>query len=467
MKRIYYISILLLSLFIVNSVTYSAGSGFDTAYARVLQNRLEYLKTTYSLVGISAAVEVPGQGVWLGTAGISEVNVDLTPAYVFDIGSITKNFMAALVLQLAEQDSLSLNDSIGTYLPQYPNVNNKATIRQVLKHTSGIYNFTDNPAFTGAINSDMGRLWTLEEVAQGYVLNQYFAPGAGWRYSNTNYILMAMIIKKIMKTELSELLRTRFFQPLGMNDAYLEMQDSIKAPFAHNWISSGGNLIDAYGIPRTAFISSTMGAGGIITRPEDMLKWLRGLNTGLVLNQTSLSEMLTFVNANISGGNGYGLGTMRYNVNGKTCWGHAGNSFGHSTFAMYYAPDSISVSVMMNRDINTGPLALDFMNTVLSNSPIGVQQYSSEVPSKFKLQQNYPNPFNPETKIRFALPKGSYVKLSVYDVTGKTVTTLVDKTLSAGSYESDWNASNYPSGVYFYRLEAGSYTETRKMILVK
>lgn len=465
MKRIY---IVLTALIITCTSVYSGG-GFDTAYSRILHNRLVYLKNAYGLVGISAAVEVPGQGVWLGTAGISSAADSLMPYHVFDIGSITKNFMAALTLQLVEMDSLSLDDSIGTYLPPYTNINGKATIRQVLKHTSGIYNYTDNPVWQNAVNSNLSRLWTLEEVlTDGYVLGQYFAPGGGWRYSNTNYLIMAIIIKKIMNTDLSELMRTRFFDPLNMPEAYIELKDSVAAPFAHNWIpGGGGTLVDAYGIPRTAFISSTMGAGGIITKPELMLKWLRALNTGQVINQNSLTEMLTFINAGISGGNGYGLGTMRYNVGGKTCWGHGGNSFGHSTIAMYYAQDSISMSLMMNKDLVTGPVGIDFMNTVLSNRPIGVQQYSTEVPSLYKLEQNYPNPFNPVTNIKFSLPKGSHVKLSVFDVTGRTVEVLVDKLMTAGSYEADWNAANYTSGVYFYKLETGNFTATKKMILVK
>lgn len=464
MKKLY---IILIALIITCTSVYSGG-GFDTAYARILHNRLVYLKNAYGLVGISAAVEVPGQGVWLGTAGISSSVDSLMPYHVFDIGSITKNFMAALTLQLAEMDSLSLDDSIGTYLPPYTNINGKATIRQVLKHTSGIYNYTDNSVWQNAVNGNLGRMWTLEEVlTYGYVLAPYFAPGAGWRYSNTNYLIMAIIIKKIMKADLSELMRARFFDPLNMPEAYIELKDSVAAPFAHNWIPGGGGLVDAYGIPRTAFISSTMGAGGVVTKPELMLKWLRGLNTGLVINQNSLNEMLTFTNASISGANGYGLGTMRYNVGGKTCWGHAGNSFGHSTVAMYYAADSISMSLMMNKDLVTGPVAIDFMNVVLTSRPIGVEQYSTEIPSKYRLEQNYPNPFNPATKIRFSVPKNSQVKVSVYDITGKIVEVLVNKTLNAGKYEADWNASKYTSGVYFYKLESGSFTETRKMILVK
>ena len=111
--------------------------------------------------------------------------------------------------------------------------------------------------------------------------------------------------------------------------------------------------------------------------------------------------MLEFTNASISGANGYGLGTMKYTVGGKTFWGHGGNSFGHSCILMYYPADSICMTLMMNRDINTGPIGIDFMNTVFANYPIGIISQTGTVPSAYSLKQNYPNPFNPETKIKF------------------------------------------------------------------
>jgi hypothetical protein len=99
--------------------------------------------------------------------------------------------------------------------------------------------------------------------------------------------------------------------------------------------------------------------------------------------------------------------------------------------------------------------------------PIGIQQISSEIPNNFSLLQNYPNPFNPMTKIKFNLSKTSNVNITVFDVLGSHITTLVNEKLGAGEYETEWNANNMPGGVYFYKLETESFTETKKMILVK
>lgn len=98
---------------------------------------------------------------------------------------------------------------------------------------------------------------------------------------------------------------------------------------------------------------------------------------------------------------------------------------------------------------------------------IGINQISTEVPGKFNLEQNYPNPFNPVTKIKFAVAKASSVKLSVFDVTGRLVSVIIDKQLNAGTYVTDFDASRLSSGIYFYRLESGIYRETKKMTLIK
>ena len=110
-----------------------------------------------------------------------------------------------------------------------------------------------------------------------------------------------------------------------------------------------------------------------------------------------------------------------------------------------------------------------------SNFVIGVNNISSEIPNSYMLYQNYPNPFNPVTKIKFELPKSTHVKLIIYDVLGREVATLINERLAPGTYEVNWDGTNYPSGVYFYKLivldpSTGSglrYSETKKMVLLK
>lgn len=98
---------------------------------------------------------------------------------------------------------------------------------------------------------------------------------------------------------------------------------------------------------------------------------------------------------------------------------------------------------------------------------VGISNISNEVPGKYSLEQNYPNPFNPQTKIKFALPKEGLVKISIFDISGKEIAQLVNEKLSVGTYEADFNGASFASGTYFYKIEAGNFVETKKMILVK
>lgn len=463
----FYILILLVTLLFLFED--GAAQTFDTAYARKLQNALNTLKANNNMVGLSGAVYVPGQGTWTGTAGISEPGVNLTPEMVFSAGSITKNFVAATILQLEEADSLSLNDPIYKWLPRYNNIDSTITLRRLLNHTSGIYNFTDNPAFLSAINANFNRIWEPEESLQ-YVLAPYFAQGAGWRYSNTNYLLLAMIIKKITGRSYGQEIHTRFYTPFNMTGSFIQIEDTLTAPWVHNWVDLNGDgiLDDASFISQNSFASSTIGAGGVVSRPENLIIWFRNLfKPGVILNQASITAMTTFTGASISGANGYGLGTMRYNVGGKICWGHAGNSFGHSAVAMCYPQDTVVIALMMNIDINTGAVANSFMNTVLTNRPVSIQSLSNETPGKFRLHQNFPNPFNPGTNIKFDLASHGEVMLTIYNSLGKEIENIFSGKLSAGSYQYKWNAANFPSGIYFYKLQTENTSFVKKMMLVK
>jgi hypothetical protein len=98
---------------------------------------------------------------------------------------------------------------------------------------------------------------------------------------------------------------------------------------------------------------------------------------------------------------------------------------------------------------------------------VAVEDFQATVPADFALHQNYPNPFNPSTKIRFVIPKSSFVNIKVYNVLGKEVATLVNEEKPVGSYELEFDASRLPSGIYFYRLQAGDFVETKKMVLMK
>jgi photosystem II stability/assembly factor-like uncharacterized protein len=121
---------------------------------------------------------------------------------------------------------------------------------------------------------------------------------------------------------------------------------------------------------------------------------------------------------------------------------------------------------ILNNYIFAGAFSGSILRRSLSEIT-GITNLSSETPSSFSLSQNYPNPFNPVTNIEFSVPKSSFVKLAVFDITGREIETLVNQNMTAGTYKADWDASRYSSGIYFYTISSESYRETKKMMLVK
>jgi hypothetical protein len=111
--------------------------------------------------------------------------------------------------------------------------------------------------------------------------------------------------------------------------------------------------------------------------------------------------------------------------------------------------------------------SLEAAITIKYSQLIGIKPLGQNVPDRFLLYQNYPNPFNPNTLIKYQISKSCFVKLTVYDLLGREISRLVDKKQNAGFYEVNWDAGNFSSGVYFYSLEADTYKETKKMMIIK
>lgn len=136
-------------------------------------------------------------------------------------------------------------------------------------------------------------------------------------------------------------------------------------------------------------------------------------------------------------------------------------------FAQHIARGSTNLHSVTKLKDASEDIRFIFDNYIAPNIGVGISNISSEIPEGFKLNQNYPNPFNPSTKISFAIPKSGFVNLKIYDMTGREITNLVNEQLQTGSYEVDFNASHLSSGVYYYKLTSGNFSEVKKMMLVK
>ncbi|KPK82884.1 MAG: hypothetical protein AMS27_13715 [Bacteroides sp. SM23_62_1] len=318
------------------------------------QKVLEEGINRYNDRGVSAAVVFSDNKIWTGTSGISYDTVSIKPDMLFAIGSITKNFVAALTLKLAEEGILSIDDPLSGWLPDYPHIDNKITIHQLLNHTSGIYMFWENQEIWDELKKDRTKVWTPEEVL-GYIKEPHFAPGGGWRYSNTNYLLLAMIIKKATGLSLSDAFRNYFWEPLGIENAFLSIEDTIPDNLAHvfgdNFNNDGSNIDLTY-LPRASHESITYGSSGLFMTAEDLARWCHTLFEGKVLQQQSLDEMLQFIEfPPVSNMRAYGLGVLVYkrsDSHWKEAIGHSGGNIGTTTYMVYLPEYQTSIAVMVN-----------------------------------------------------------------------------------------------------------------------
>jgi len=329
----------------------------ELAFAKELQETLYNGLKKYNGKGISFAIIAPGHRTWIGVSGVSHGTTPIKPDTLFDAGSITKNFVAALTLKLVEEGLLTLDDPLHKWLPDYPNIDNTITIRQLLNHTSGLFSL-QGPSIR-PILKDPKRIWTPKEVLTTLVGKPHFSKGEGWRYSNTGYILLGMIIENATRSMISTELRNRFWKPLGLDSMFFAVEETLPVNIAHGWIDlNGDKVLDDFSVfPRTAFHSPLKGAGGIFSTTEDLAKWAHALfQERIVVSKGSLKQMLAF-HSPVSKPllSGYGLGIQRFTpriFNELELWGHAGNSLGYSAL-MWYLPDySVSIALITNREQN-------------------------------------------------------------------------------------------------------------------
>jgi D-alanyl-D-alanine carboxypeptidase len=188
-----------------------------------------------------------------------------------------------------------------------------------------------------------------------YIKEPCFAPGEGWRYSNTNYLLLAMIITKVTGSNISTEFRKRFWQPLNIENAYLSIEEVIPDNQAHvhgdNFNNDGSNL-DLTFLPRASHESITYGSAGLFMTAEDLARWCNALFEGEVLHRESINEMLKFVDIGFGPRKrGYGLGVelcMRRISSGERAIGHSGANIGTSVYMVHLPEHHFTVVVMIN-----------------------------------------------------------------------------------------------------------------------
>jgi D-alanyl-D-alanine carboxypeptidase len=255
---------------------------------------------------------------------------------VFRVGSITKTFVATVVLQLVAEGKVRLDEPIERYLPGLVTGNGndgrKITVRNLLQHTSGLYNYTDDvltedPESLRHRGAEPGEL-----VAIALQHPPLFAPGSSWSYSNTDYIVAGMLVEKVTGRGLATEIDRRIARPLGLRDTSLPGRgdEHLPAPHPRGYLTLGGPPADF-----TDFDPSIAGAaGGIVSTGRDLDVFFTALLGGRLLPAAQLAQMRRTVPAPSEPGAGYGLGLIRRTLpDGTPYWGHDGGIFGFATLA--------------------------------------------------------------------------------------------------------------------------------------
>ncbi|PEM34276.1 serine hydrolase domain-containing protein [Bacillus wiedmannii] len=266
-----------------------------------------------------------------GTASY-EMPRPVKPNFSFRIGSITKTFTASVVLQLAEEKQLNLDDTVEKWLPGVVQGNgydgSKITIRQLLNHTSGIAAYTDLDMRDITLPQNPFRYYSTDElISLALAKPPVFAPGEGWDYSNTNTVIAGEIIRKVTGDTYAEQIRKRFIEPLGLKETFvMEASSHIPGKHANGYnMARSGRLYDLTEINQ----SWANAAGDMVSTVEDLTTFFSALLGGKLLNQELMNQMFTTVDSPIGK---VGLGVYEEKTpDGQSYWGHAGGTFGFET----------------------------------------------------------------------------------------------------------------------------------------
>jgi CubicO group peptidase (beta-lactamase class C family) len=302
--------------------------------------RLEQVAQSYTAGNayMGTVLVVDGDKVLLdkgyGMADLGWGNAN-APDVKFHLGSLTKQFTAALVLLMQEDGKLKIDDPVSKYLPDAPKTWEKITLAELLGHTSGIPNFTDTKEFG---------VWRMsphtvdEELAFFKDKPLDFEPGSKFAYSNSNFEVLGAVIEKVSGKKYVDMLQERILTPLGMKDSGLDTDELILPRRAQGYMQGKDGLV----LARSESMTVPWAAGSMYSTTGDLLKWEHGLFGGKVLNADSLKAMTT------PGKGNYGLGVFISDKDGVKVVDHGGGIEGFNTHLAYVPEKRIAIVVLGN-----------------------------------------------------------------------------------------------------------------------
>ncbi|MFB6806194.1 serine hydrolase domain-containing protein [Streptomyces sp. NPDC056387] len=326
----------------------SARENFDPATVQKLDAAITRIMKEAGIPGVNVGLWMPGRGTYEKSFGVADqqTGAPMKAGLATRIGSVTKTFTVTGVLQLVDQGKVGLDDPISRYVSGVPG-GDAVTLRQLAEMRSGLFDYTTDQRWLAGLRADPHRTYTprrLLDVAFRHPPN--FKPGAKWQYSNTNTVLLGMLVEKVSGRPLGDYLRDHVFTPLKLGDTSLPSDSAMPEPHAHGYtdFTPKGTVADA-----TEWNPSwAWAAGGIISDLDDMHAWAPALADGRLLSAKTQAERLRTLPIGVVPGASYGLGILDFNG-----WlGHNGELPGYETITAQLPAEKATMVVSVNSDMD-------------------------------------------------------------------------------------------------------------------
>lgn len=407
---------------------------------------------------LSAAMQFDDESIWADAAGISSAAVAVTPEFKYEIGSVTKTFTGACILQLVDEGILQLDDSINKWLEPIIYIDTNITIRQLLRHQSGLYEVLANPELQPILLANTDSVWQASDVIETFIKPPYNEPGAVWSYCNTGYFLLGMIIEAATGNPYYIEIRNRFLDPLALSSMGIPSFETLSGPIAHVWLDITGDGVteDAHFFYYNwkALNSVAGAAGGYYANATNITHWMRTYLRGDLIDAAIMDEAKETVTApGISGT--YGLGLMKKTFKGYTAYGHGGD-LSYSANSWYLPDLDLSITVL-NNDAEVISWDLEPVTIAL------LQTYEdwkltlpvNDVVNKVDIQV-FPNPTSGNFNISVtSAPENKPLEIKVYNLYGEVVWNeeLSSSNNSNGIIKCSFPA-NLQDGAYFIEINS-------------
>jgi D-alanyl-D-alanine carboxypeptidase len=309
--------------------------------------------------GVSITVISP-EGTWSSTGGKADLanNVKLTPCHILRVGSVSKIFTATTIMKLQEEGKLSIDDKINKYIPSSISNNiangNEATIKQLLRHQSGIPEYSNIDNITKIMNLSIKKQSAEENIRSIFNKKADFKVGTNQNYSNTNYLLLGMIIKNISGKAANEVVKEKILMPLNLENIYMSNEIPAALSRGYNDINDNGLMTDRTEMDNNAVGGEDMLDGGVMANSYDLAKFFKALISGQILSSKSFNQMQEFIpitqdlGENLMHLKEYGLGLMKIKTDHGIAVGHYGTVYCFNAMVYYFPEQQVTIAIIRN-----------------------------------------------------------------------------------------------------------------------